>query len=221
MNFKRVQSKFRIIDDEIEDERITEAPAIKQIYLERIHAIRNEIPSRKRKRLKEAQIDKRCIDRLNITQTEIGWDNLLRGKLAKGWRVCQKEYEKMKTKERKDRRNKMRSEYRNISNPYDEENNKKEPKKTKKKKKEKDMYQHLIERIFVIAEEEIWIQQNQDRHQPNHKNSYTQVIKVDREIRKLYGQSDDVRPADREDIYSIDLVGADLGFVGSIFLLLR
>lgn len=205
VNFKRVQSKFCITDDEIEDERITEAPATKQTYLERIHAIRNEIPSRKRKRLKAAKIDKRCIDRLNITQTEIGWDNLLRGKLAKGWRVCQKEYEKMKTKERKDIRNKMRGEYRNISNPYDKENNKKEPKKKKKKQKDKDVFQHLIERIFVIAEEEILIQRNQDRHQPNHKNSYTEVIKVDQEIRKLYGQSDDVRPADREDIYSIDL----------------
>ena len=119
----------------------------------------------------------------------------------------QQEYKKMKTKERKNRRNKMRIEHRNISNPYDKENNKKEPKKTKKKKKkkEKDVFQHLIERIFVIAEEEIWIQRNQDRYQPNHKNSYTEVIKVDREIQKLYGQSDDVRPADREDIYSIDL----------------
>jgi len=155
VNFKRVQSKFCIKDDEIEDERITEAPATKQTYLERIHAIRNEIPSRKRKRMKAAKIDERCIDRLKITQTEIGWDNLLRGKLAKGWRVCQKEYEKMKTKERKDRRNKMRGEYRNISNSYDKENNKKEPKKTKKKKKDKDVFQHLIERIFVIAEEEI------------------------------------------------------------------
>ena len=73
----------------------------------------------------------------------------------------------------------MRSEYRNISNPYDKEKNKKEPKKTKKKKKEKDVFQHLIERIFVIAEEEIWIQRNLDWHQLNHKNSYTEVIKVD------------------------------------------
>ena len=165
--------------------------------------MRNKIPNRKRKRLRAERIDERCIDRLKITQTEIGWDNLLCGKLAKGWRVCQHEYEAMKTKERKDRKDKTRSKNRNITNPYDKENDKKEPKK--KKKKEKDVFQHLIERIFVIAEEEIWIQRNRDRHQPNHKNSYTEVIKVDREIRKLYGQSDEVRLADREDIYSIDL----------------
>ena len=75
----------------------------------------------------------------------------------------------------------------------------------KRKKKGKDVFQHLIERIIVIAEEELWIQRNLDRHQLNHKNSYTEVIKVDQEIRKLYGQSDEFRPADRDDLYSIDL----------------
>ena len=93
----------------------------------------------------------------------------------------------------------MRLEHGKIYNPYDKDKDKKE------KKKSKDVFQHLIERMFVIAEEELWIQRNLDRHQPNHKNSYTEVIKVDREIQKLYGQSDEVQPADREDLYSIDL----------------
>ena len=93
----------------------------------------------------------------------------------------------------------MRLEHGNISNPYDKD------KKEKKKKKSKDVFQHLIERIFVIAEEELWTQRNLDRHQPSNKSSYTEVIKVDREIRKLYGLYDEVRPADRDNFYSTDI----------------
>ena len=95
----------------------------------------------------------------------------------------------------------MRLEHGNISNPYNNDKKKKE----KKKKKSKDIFQHLIERIFVTAEEELWNQRNLDRHQPSNKSSYTEVIKVDREIRKQYGLYDKVRPADRNDFYSIDI----------------
>ena len=95
----------------------------------------------------------------------------------------------------------MRLEHENISNPYDKDKEKKE----KKKKKSKDVFQDLIEWIFVIAEEELWIQRNLDRHQPSNKSSYTEVIKVDREIRKQYGLYDEVRPADRDGFYSTDI----------------
>lgn len=114
MNFERVQSKFRITDDinetsesetesttELADERITEIPGDKQKYFERINAMRNEMPSRKRKRLIAAKIDEKCIDRLKLMQTEIGWDNLLRVKLTKGWKICQQEHEAMQTKKKK------------------------------------------------------------------------------------------------------------------------
>ena len=112
--------------------------------------MQNEIPSRKRKRLIAAKIDKtRYLDRLNFMQTAIGWDNLLRSKLAKEWRIYQIEYEATQTRERKDQNVKMRLEHGNISNPYDKDKDKKE------KKKSTDVFQHLIERIFVIAEEEL------------------------------------------------------------------
>ena len=67
------------------------------------------------------------------------------------------------------------------------------------------MFQHLIEQIFVIAEEELWIQRNLDRHQPSNKSSYTENFKVDREIHKLYGLYDEVQPADRDNFYSTDI----------------
>lgn len=50
----------------------------------------------------------------------------------------------------------MRREYGKISNPYDKDKDKKE------KKESKDVFQHLIERMFVIVEEELWIQRNLD-----------------------------------------------------------
>lgn len=63
----------------------------------------------------------------------------------------------------------------------------------------------MIERIFVITEETLWKQRNLDRRQPDNKTRYTEVIKTDREIRKLYGLSDHVRPTDKDDFYSTDL----------------
>ena len=102
--------------------------------------MQNEIPSRKRKRVIADKIDKkRYLDRLDFMQTEIGWNNLLQGKLAKEWRLYQREYETTQTRERKHRNVKMQLEHGNISNPYDKD------KKEKKKKKSKDVFQHLIE----------------------------------------------------------------------------
>ena len=116
MNFEQVQSKFRITEDSdekpgSETERITAVLDDKLKYFERLKILQNETPSRKRKRLIADKIDKqRYIDHLDYMQTEIGWDNLLRGKLAKEWRQYQREYEKSQTKERKDRNVKMRLE---------------------------------------------------------------------------------------------------------------
>ena len=74
-----------------------------------------------------------------------------------------------------------------MTNPYaHNEKKKNQSKKKKKKQKLKDVFQHLIERIFIITEETLWQQRNLDRHQPNNKTRYTGVIKTDRKIRKLY-----------------------------------
>ena len=77
-------------------------------------------------------------------QTEIGWDNLLQGKLAREWKIYQREYEATQTKDRKHLNVQMRIEHGNISNPYDKDKDKKQ----KKKKKSKDVFQYFIERIF-------------------------------------------------------------------------
>ena len=70
--------------------------------MERLNLMQDETPRRKRKRLKAAKIDEiRYLDRLDFMQTEIGWDNLLQGKLAREWRIYQTEYEAMQTRERK------------------------------------------------------------------------------------------------------------------------
>lgn len=134
-------------------------------------------------------------------QTEIGWDNLLQGKLFREWRIYQSEYEAAQTRERKDRNVKMRIEHGHITNPYEKDKHKKQ----KKKNKSKYVFQYFIERIFVITEEELWIQRNLNRHQSSNKSSYTEIIKVDREIRKLYVLSDEVQPAGRDDYYSTDI----------------
>ena len=207
VKFKQVQSKFRITEDsdeetESEAERISADPDNKLKYIERIKIMQKETPNRKRKRLIADKIDKkRYLDRLDSMQTEISWDNLLRGKIAKEWRQYQREYEKSKTKERNDRNVKLKLKHGNVSNPYEKDKEKKE----KKKQKSKDIFQHLIERIFVIAEEELWTQRNLDRRRPSNKSSYTEVIKVDREIRRQYGLYDEVRPADRDIFYSLDI----------------
>ena len=129
------------------------------------------------------------------------------GKTDREWRIQQREYEQLENRKEKDRNIKRKLDGIMI-NPYvhnktEKHQNKK--KKKKKKKKTKDVFQHMIERIFVITEETLWKQRNLDRHQPNNKTRYTEVIKTDREIRKLYGLSDHVRPTDKDEFYSTDL----------------
>ena len=50
-----------------------------------------------------------------------------------------------------------------MLNPY-AQNEKNKHENKKKKKKSKDVFQHLIERIFVITEEGLWKQRNLNRH---------------------------------------------------------
>ena len=58
-----------------------------------------------------------------------------------------------------------------MINPYvHNKTEKHQNKKQKKKKKSKDVFQHMIERIFVFTEETLWKQRNLDRHQPDNTN---------------------------------------------------
>ena len=72
-------------------------------------------------------------------QIGIGWDNLLRGKLVKDWRIHQSDYESLETKKQKDRNIKRRLELGIMSNPY--ASYKENTQNCKKKKKLKDMFQ--------------------------------------------------------------------------------
>ena len=119
-----MQSKYRITDDDDETTR----------------------ENRKRKELIED------VKPLIAMQQNIGWDNLLRGKLAREWRIYQRQYEKTRNKDRKDRRTRMKLEYGNVFNPYEDDKNKDK----KNKNKSKDVFQNLIEQIFEITEKELW-----------------------------------------------------------------
>ena len=88
-----------------------------------------------------------------------------------------------------------------VTNPYDDDKVKKE----KKKKREKDIFQALIEKFFVICQEEMWEQRNLDRHRPNNKRNYAAVIKTDREVSKLYGLKDEICPNDKDQFYDVNL----------------
>ena len=77
--------------------------------------------------------------------------------------------------------------------------------KKRKRKKEKDIFQALIKKFFVICQEEMWEQQNLDRHKPNNKRNYAAVIKTDREVSKLYELKDEVCPNDRDQLYDLNL----------------
>ena len=134
-------------------------------------------------------------------QQAIGWDNLLRGKLSVKWRTLQRGYELKQRYERNQRNVRLKLKLGQVSNPYDDDKAKKE----KKKKKEKDIFQALIEKIFVICQEELWQQRNLDRHKPNNKRNYAAVIKTDREIRKQYGLFDEVCPNDIDLFFDVDL----------------
>ena len=110
--------------------------------------------SRKRKISTRLNEPKYKVTPLFSRQAKIGWDNLLMGKLDREWRIQQREYEGLENRKEKDRNIKRKLD--GIMIPY--VHNKKEKhqnKKKKKKKKSKDVFQHLIERIFVITEEKL------------------------------------------------------------------
>ena len=155
---------------------------------------------RKRKRYRP-NTDLSSFSSLINEQHTIGWDNLLRGKISKQWRQLQRQYEIKRRTERKQREVRLRLKFGKVTNPYDDDKVKKE----KKKKREKDIFQALIEKFFVICQEEMWEQRNLDCHKPNNKRNYAAVIKTDREVSKLYGLKDEVCPNDRDQFYDVNL----------------
>ena len=161
---------------------------------------KTETNERKQKQIGKKQTKE--YQKLITHQNRIGWDNLLRGKLSKGWRIMQRGYEMRQKYERNQRRVRLKLTHGHINNPYDN-NNARE--KKKKKKKKKDPFQELIEAIFNICDDELWNQRNLDRHKPKNKTNYTAVIKTDREIRKLYGYWNEVRAIDTDTLYKVDL----------------
>ena len=139
---------------------------------------------------------------LQTEQQEIGWDNLLRSKISKKWKEIQKWHETTNRFQRRQRNVRLRTSSGGyIRNPYDDNKEEKE----KKQKKEKDIFQLLIEKFFIIYEEELWQQQNLDRHRPKNKTNYAEIIKTDREVHQLYGFSDEVCPTDKDQFYKVDL----------------
>lgn len=164
------------------------------------------VTSRKRKRSTRSNEPKYEMTPLFLRQAIIGCDNLLMGKFDREWRIQQREYEALENRKDKDRNIKRKLDgmmiYPYVHNEKEKHQNRK--KKKKQKQKSKDVFQHLIERIFVIMEETLWKQRNLDRHQSNKKTRYTEVIKTDREIRKFYGLSNHVRPTDKDNFYSTD-----------------
>lgn len=78
-------------------------------------------------------------------------------------------------------------------------------KKATKKKKQKDVFQKLIEKMFIVCDEEMWKQRNLDRYKPKNKRNYAAIIQVDREIRHLYGLRDEVCTDDIATFYKTDL----------------
>ena len=71
----------------------------------------------------------------------------------------------------------------------------------KKKKQKTDIFQKLINDIFNLSEEEMWTQRNLDCHQPKKKSRYTEKVKVDRQIERLYSMKEEVCPHDIDTIY--------------------
>ena len=69
-------------------------------------------------------------------QTDIGWDEFLKGKLAKDWRTHQSEYEAVENRKQKHRNIKGRLEHRIVSNPYARDKEKTQNQKKKKKSKD-------------------------------------------------------------------------------------
>ena len=112
IQFESIQSKFRIVE-EYEAET-----------------------SRKRKRSTRLNEPKYKITPFFSRQAEIGWDNLLMGKLDREWKIQQREYEELENRKEKNRNIKRKLDGIMI-NPYI--HNKKEKHQNKKKKKKKEI----------------------------------------------------------------------------------
>ena len=164
-------------------------------------AAKKEKPPSRRKRKRQATDTEKTRDLylLKREQANLGWDNLLRGKFSKGWRTLQRRYELRKKYERNERRVRLKRDCgKHAINPYDADSNRNE-------KKKKDAFQGLIEKIFNVCEDEMWKQRNLDRHKPNNGSNYSAIIKVDREIRCLYGYRDEVCTDDSPIFYKTEI----------------
>ena len=130
------------------------------------------------------------------SQQSIGWNNFLRGKLSNQWRIFQRRYE---IKNKFDLRQKQKQ--KNFcTNPYD-----KKQSLALKKKQKGNVFQRLISKLFLLAKDEMWRQRNLDRHNPKNKTNYSAVIKVDRQIKELYGLRDQVCVDDIDTCYKMSM----------------
>ena len=75
---------------------------------------------------------------------------------------------------------------------------------TKKKKKWKvNVFQHIISTIIDIAES-MWIYQNKDCHHRKNGKAISTIVKVNRTIKRLYGEHNFVMPDDIDTCFDVD-----------------
>ena len=117
-------------------------------------------------------------------QSQIGWDNLLRGKFSKKWGIFQRRYEK-------------RQAYRKAArdNPYD--------KPIGAKKRKKDRFQTFFADIMTAAKEELWKERNKHRHKPDDKKQSAAEAKADMTISNMYLEYNKVLPNDVHLIFDV------------------
>ena len=113
IQFESIQSKFRIVE---EYEAAT---------------------SRKRKRSTRLNEPTYKATPLYSRQAKIGWDNMLRGKIDREWRIQQCKYEQLENRKEKDRNIKRKLD-RIMINPYVHNKTEKHQNKKKKKKEKED-----------------------------------------------------------------------------------
>ena len=109
---------------------------------------------------------------LQRNQEAIGWDNLLRGKFAKDWRILNGQYNRKQNEQRKEQREHQKereAQERDRAGYWDPTKAKQrkvqkaeQPKPTKHKA---DVFQRVFKGITVIIRE-LWLERNTDRHQP-------------------------------------------------------
>ena len=89
-------------------------------------------------------------------QKEIGWDNLVRGKYIKHWRIIQHNF----SKKNKDKRN-----HQEMKKECKQTTALPKKKKTMRTKLKTDIFQRLYDTITNIVHE-LWLERNTDRYNP-------------------------------------------------------